>query len=250
MNLADNPKRFIMPLAFALLAALVAASFTTSRAAKNGNAKLVAIATQAYQVSMEAKSLAEFGDRVIDLPEDGNLWHTTVFTSETPTPEEHRVLSWFDSNTSLQSLKKQTHFHHYTPKSSVFERYTSLVANGYPAVVLQDGTGKVIYKASGANVPQSDWPLVKGIIECIRSHCPHCPRPNPTPTPSPVPTPSPNPIPDIGPHVVPDVVGPNDNTPPNGKDDTIPVTVAVFVIFLVVGFVVAAKNNGRASVSF
>jgi len=208
-------------------------------------AELDAVKAEAAQ----AKAIAEFGDRVIDLPEDGNAWHTTIFTSENPTPHEQQILSWFESDEQLRKLKAQTHFHHYTPQSSVYERYGNLTSAGLPSIVLQDNTGKVIYKASGANAPNAPWPLVKGVVECIRAHCPHCPRPNPTPTPSPTPTPGPSPIPDIGPHVVPDVVGPNDNTDPNAKDDTVAATIAVFLIFLAVGFIAAAKKNGRGGFS-
>ena len=62
--------------------------------------------------------------------------------------------------------------------------------------------------------------------------------------------PGPSPIPDIGPpHVVPDVVGPNDNTDPDAKDDTVAATIAVFLIFLAVGFIAAARKNGRGGFS-
>jgi hypothetical protein len=245
-------RRWLPPIGFAMVMALLAASFESSRSAKScatsHTAKLTALAIEAYHTAAEARAIADFGDRVIDLPEDGGAWHTTVFTSEQPTPPEQRLLAWFDSDPQLNRLKRQTHFHHYTPKSSVYERYGNLTAGGLPAVVLQDQTGKVVYKVSGANVPSAEWPLVKGVIECIRAHCPHCPRPNPTPAPAP--TPSPSPVPDIGPpHIIPDVVGPNDNTPPDAKDDTLLVACGVFLIALIGSFIATARKDAVSALA-
>lgn len=261
----ERIKGYLPALLFACVAGVLAfagmSSMNAKKVSHSAQSKLdsttVAIRAELDEVrtaALEAKAIAEFGDRVIDLPEDGNIWHTTVFTTDgyASNPTEQRLLSWFQTDEQLRKLKAQTHFHHYTPSSSVYERYGNLTANGLPAIVLQDETGKVVYKASGVGTPNAPWPLVKGIVECIRAHCPHCPRPKPTPTPAPSPTPAPtpNPIPDIGPHVVPDVVGPNDNTDPNAKDDTVPVTIAVAVVFLLLGFVYAAKNSKRAGVTF
>ncbi len=241
----DNARRWLPPVTMALLAACVAASMTTSHHAKryahDNNARLAALAARAYHDAAEAKALAQFGDRVIDLPEDGAGWHTTVFTGDAMTPHEQRIVSWFSSDPQLNKLARQTHFHHYTPKSSVYERYQNVTAGGLPAIVLQDETGKVIYKVSGASVPQTEWPLVKGIIESIRAHCPHCPRPKPTPTPTPAP-PTPDVIPGP-PHIVPDVVGPNENTPLDGRDDTVPVALAVFFLALVAVFIAQSRKD-------
>ncbi|HEV7223591.1 MAG TPA: hypothetical protein VGN42_12870 [Pirellulales bacterium] len=201
---------------------------------------LRAAVRQARVEAAEAKALAEFGDRVIDLPEDGAAWHTSVFTHDPPAPDEQRMLAWFASDPQLLRLKQQTHFHHYTPRSSVYARFANVTAAGLPAIVLQDATGQVVYKASGDNAPSAPWPLVKGIIECVRAHCPHCPRPKPQPAPEPTPDPTPGP-----PNLVPDVVGPNQNTPLNGRDDTVPVTIAVFLLTLVAGFLAAAGRDTR-----
>src|SRR6185437_376680 len=67
-----------------------------------------------------AASVAELGDRVIDLPEDAHAWHTSVFTGEKPSSRERQILGWFESEPQLRRLKEQTHFHHYTPASAVF----------------------------------------------------------------------------------------------------------------------------------
>lgn len=254
MNLLkEGPRRWLTPVTFAVLTSCVAASLTASwnakQYARDNHVRLVALAVKAYHAAADAKALAEFGDRIIDLPEDGAGWHTTVFTSDDMTPHERRIIGWFSSDPQLKRLAAQTHFHHYTPKSSVYARYQNVTASGLPAIMLQDETGKVIYKTSGANVPQAEWPLVKGIIESIRAHCPHCPRPKPSPAPAPAPAP---PMPDVAPgppHIVPDVVGPNDATPPDAKDDTVPVALAVFFLALVAAFAAQSRKDAVNSLA-
>ncbi|HQU45889.1 MAG TPA: hypothetical protein PK867_23945 [Pirellulales bacterium] len=186
-----------------------------------------------------AASVAELGDRVIDLPEDANAWYTSVFTHEQPSRRERQILDWFESDPQLQRLKKQTHFNHYTPASSIYSRYANLTGGGLPVVVLQDALGNVVYKASGEQLPPAPWPLVRGMIDCIRAHCPHCPRPKPKPTPKP--EPEPDDVPDDKP-VIPDIIGPNEETPV-GRDDTLAVTAAVFVLSLAAGFAIAARSG-------
>jgi len=239
--------RFQLPVVgLAFLCALTvygAMSAAAARRLATLNASTLQAAVRRARVeTAEAKALAEFGDRVIDLPEDGAAWHTSVFTHDPPAANEQRMLAWFASDPQLAKLKQQTHFHHYTPRSSVYTRFANVTAAGLPAIVLQDAAGRVVYKASGGSAPSAPWPLVKGIIECVRAHCPHCPRPKPQPAPDPEPTPDLTPGP---PNLIPDVVGPNQNTPLNGRDDTVPVTIAVFLLALAAGFLAAARRDTR-----
>ncbi|HUY88906.1 MAG TPA: hypothetical protein VMV10_09245 [Pirellulales bacterium] len=241
----DRAKRILPAVALAFLMALSsygAMSAATARRLAASAAGWQTAVRQARAEAAAAKAIAEFGDRVIDLPEDGAAWHTSVFTHEAPTAEEQRMLGWFASDPQLARLKQQTHFHHYTPQSSVYSRFENVTAAGLPAIVLQDASGQVIYKASGAATPNAPWPLVKGVIECIRAHCPHCPRPKPQPSPPPEPAPDVTPGPPV---LIPDVVGPNQNTPPDGRDDTVPVTIAVFLLALGAGFMAAARRDDR-----
>jgi hypothetical protein len=217
--------------------AALAWSVTTASSVKHGERSLSKQLAQVKATADYAASLAEIGDRVIDLPNDGQAWHTTVVTNEALTPHERQVLAWFDREPQLVRLKQQTHFHHYTPKSAVYKNVEPAIANGLPAVVVQDASGVIVYKVSGDNVPNAPWPLVRGIIDCIRAHCPHCPRPKPKPTPEPQPTPV---EPPTDKPVIPDVVGPNDNTPADGRDDTLFVTVLVGALALAGGFLTSA----------
>lgn len=203
-------------------------------------AQLVAVKVQSDYVAQQAAyaaSVAELGDRVIDLPDDAGGWHTSVFTGEKPSPREEQILGWFDGEPQLRRLKEQTHFHHYTPANSVYSRYSNLTAGGLPVVVLQDASGTVVYKVSGEQVPPSPLPLLRAMIDCIRAHCPLCPRPKPKPEPTPQPDDVPNDKP-----VIPDIVGPNEDTPV-GRDDTLAVTAAVFVLSLAAGFIAAARKG-------
>ncbi len=191
-----------------------------------------------------AQAEERLAEQVIDLPEDARAWHTSVFTNVRLTPQEREILDWFVSDPQLSRLRSQTLFHHYNRTSAVWPRYANLTSAGLPVVVLQDASGKVIFKASGAAIPRAPWPLIRGIVECIRAHCPHCPRPRPTPQPEPEPEPLPDDVPNDKP-LIPDIIGPNDDTPPAGRDDTVPATIAVFMASLAAGFVVAARSNRK-----
>lgn len=245
----ERLKGFLPALLIAACVGLLAfASMSSMNAKKVSGHTAIAMRAELAKVQAEvaeAKALAEFTDRVIDLPEDAGAWHTTVITNDPPSAKDLQLVGWFDSDPQLANLKRQTHWHWYSPKSSVYERYANVTATGLPVILVQDQTGKTVYKASGANAPNAPWPLVKGIVECVRAHCPHCPRPKPTPAPVVPPVPV---VPDVGPpHIIPDVVGPNDNTPGEIKDDTIPVTIAAGLIALAIGFVSAARKQGRRS---
>lgn len=233
-------KRFGAIFVAATFLAALAWSATTASTVKHNERSLSRQLADVKATADYAASLAEIGDRVIDLPDDGRAWHTTVVTGEKPTPRERQVLAWFDREPELVRLKQQTHFHHYTPKSAVYKNVEPAVSNGLPAVIVQDAGGTVVYKVSGDNVPPAPWPLVRGIIDCIRAHCPHCPRPKPKPTPAPEPEPD---EPPADKPLIPDVVGPNDNTPADARDDTLIVTVGAFLAAVAVGFIATAKSN-------
>src|SRR5487761_96108 len=227
-------------LTSALCAAVAWCAMTAHFARKQESqltAQLAAVKVRSDYAAAYAASVAELGDRVIDLPEDAHAWHTSLFTHDQPSPREKRLVGWFESEPQLRRLKEQTHFHHYTPASAVFSRYANLTAGGLPVVVLQDASGNVVFKASGDHVPPAPWPLVRGVIDCVRAHCPHCPRPKPKPEPRP----EPDDVPDEKP-VIPDIVGPDENTPV-GRDDTLAVTAAVFVVSLAAGFAAAARKG-------
>lgn len=155
-----------------------------------------------------------YGERIIELPEDGRSWHVVVFTSVEMNPRERAILSWFDDNPELNKLKRQTHFHHYTPRSSLWPRYynaTNPMLRTMPCVVLETSEGNIVARFSGTSSHlDTDDTLLRAMVACINAYrvnpggCPLCPSPTPytppyTPSPDPFgPFPNPGP-PDIGP---------------------------------------------------
>jgi len=145
-------------------------------------------------------------DHIVDLPEDGQAWYATIVTTPAwkSQQRERQLVAWFGSNPALVSLRVQTHFNHYTTNDALFRARLSRAVSATPAVILQDASGKVVYKATGTNVPATDAELAVGIQKAITDCCPFRPRP-PKPTPPDVtPPPDDKPvIPDVGP-VTPD----------------------------------------------
>ena len=144
------------------------------------------------------------GDRVIHLPEDGQSYYLTLFTTPSwkQNTRESSFVNWFSQDQRLAGLKRQVHFNHYTADNTMYRaKFAESIGNSFPAVTLQDSNGKVVAKYSGVNVPATSDQLADLIAGDLRNYdCPNCPRPKPTPTPAP--TPAPTPVP--GPPVIPD----------------------------------------------
>jgi len=187
------------------------------------------------------------GDRVVDLPEDGRGrgYFTTVFTSSNwrRNGRERAIVEWFHQDDRLSDLRRQIHWHHYTPGHRVWSRFRTVV-NRLPCVLVQDPDGYVIYKATGENVPLNADKLADEISRMLEKHlalrvhqqrligrwtpvrnvlraiCPKRPSPQPAPTPSPVcPGPDcPNEPPDEAPadKTIPDI------RPQEATDDGVP----------------------------
>lgn len=142
-------------------------------------------------------------ERIVDVPEDGQRWWTCIFTAETPTVQEQRVLAAFEKDSQLKLLKAQTKCVHYVPGDRYYETVLSQSIAEIPAVIVQKNDGKVIYKRSGQSLLDNVDRLGADIALAIEQCCPR-PRPKPTPTPEPkpdaTPAPAPAPIPDLTPN--------------------------------------------------
>lgn len=141
---------------------------------------------------VKPKPIDTAGERIIQLPEDGTKWYTTLFVSAKGTGPD----AWFDQEYRLARLKQQTHFTVYDSGNKMYQtRWRGTIGDRFPCCVVQTSTGQVVYKASGESFPMSPSVLADQIAAAV-SDC----RPHPTPTPTPSPTPSPLPVvPDIGP---------------------------------------------------
>ena len=136
-------------------------------------------------------------ERVIDLPEDGDAYHTTLVlaTDWRTMPKQRRLVAWFQADPRLASLRSQTHFHEYTERSPIYRARLARAVSSVPCVMVQRSDGRVVFKASGSNLPPTSGVLADQIAASL------CPRPRPQPDvqPEPAPEPEPLPLPDVRP---------------------------------------------------
>ena len=125
------------------------------------------------------------GQELTKLPQDQDKWYLTVFG----TPGEAKyeaVKKWF-SQEPLQDVKRQTHYNAFRSDSTMFsERYSSSTKD-LPCVRLQNAKGKVIYQASGSNVPGTPEALYDSMAQTLQGteNCPWKKTPPKEPDPEP-----------------------------------------------------------------
>lgn len=144
------------------------------------------------------------GERIVHLPEDGQIYYLTVFTHDDwqRRAAERETLSWFTVHPDLAALRAQCHFRHLTPADPAFRLWADSVGGDFPCVALQHGGGAVqapLYKASGSR----DFPCSAGDLAAelltVAGGCPCTPRP-PEPPRLPPPLPFHHPtVPDVRP---------------------------------------------------
>lgn len=150
------------------------------------------------------------GERVLELPNDGQTWDLIIFTSPTynAVPLERQLLSWFTTNARLAALKSQVRFHHRTTADFSFHhKWVKVVGSdpkNLPTLILQNASGRKCFKVSGSNLPKTSTALADAIAAklstaysaqeldagtlyggpCDNRRCrPFHPRPNPVPEP-------------------------------------------------------------------
>ena len=113
------------------------------------------------------------GERVIELPEDGNQWHTILLVCPDwqSRPAERRAEAMFHSEPLLASLKHQTHWHLITTDQPEFEKFRALV-DATPCLVVERANGQVVYRESGPGLGHSPHALTRAIRKEIQRHCP------------------------------------------------------------------------------
>jgi hypothetical protein len=133
-------------------------------------------------------------ERVVDLPEDGDQWQLVIiYTDKTRNPADRAVAAMFATTPRLQSLVAQTKVYEYPPTH--WWAVEKLQGNPTPAVILQavepgnNARAKVVYKASGPNLPMDGEVLADEIQHNIETmypqvlakrlarDCPNCPQP-------------------------------------------------------------------------
>lgn len=142
------------------------------------------------------------GERVINLPQDQEKWHISIIGSRR-SAVYRAVLSWFNTNPDLKTLKEQTHFHPIATNTTMFRERYAPSTPVVPCVRMQDAAGVVTYEASGAGIPRTSDDLLEAMRDGIAEWHRCRPRPEPKPVPKPKPEPKPQPIIHNGPPVLP-----------------------------------------------
>lgn len=172
-----------------------------------------------------------WSSRIVELPEDGQAYYTSLFTSQDwrSVPAERQLVAWFESDPRLASLMAQTHSKHYTRADKLYSRYQRAIGDTLPAILIQNAQGKVLYKASGPNIPSGPSQLADQITQCF-------PRPKPDDTPVPTPTPPLTlpPVPDVGVSVT------------SGGDDSLWIAAIVGAVFLGLGVAWAWRRESQS----
>lgn len=139
------------------------------------NQRLAIIAQQT------ATMLAE--ERITDLPEDGQVWYVSLCVRPNwqTIPEDRRLVAAFEVDPHLVSLKAQTRYHFYTANDPLFkERFAGVTE--FPCLMIQNGSGQVVFKRSGSAAAQSERRLAKDIQAAFTDICKNgrcCPAPRP-----------------------------------------------------------------------
>ena len=151
-------------------------------------------------------------ERVINLPQDMGKWYISVVGDANDTNYQ-RVLSWFNNDTKMKTLRDTVHFCPVTVDTAIYrERYATTIGQykitSLPCVRLQKPGGLVVYQACGKSIPMTSQGLYGAlandiqVAEGIRPILPwrrdmerRCPvQPSPQPDPDSQPDPEPQPL--------------------------------------------------------
>lgn len=116
---------------------------------------------------------ADIQERVIDLPEDGNKWFTSLFLHDSwqNSPQESMLVNAFGTDQRLVTLSNQTIFNTYTESDPHYRETFSEAIPDLPAIAVQRPDGTVVYKASGSNIPRSGPAIADSIQRTSRRRC-------------------------------------------------------------------------------
>lgn len=112
-------------------------------------------------------------ERVVELPEDGNQWHTILILRAgwQSLPSERKAEAMFHSEPLLASLKHQTHWHLFTTDQPECAKFRTLV-DATPCLIVERANGEVVYRESGPDLGRQPHALTHAIRREIQRHCP------------------------------------------------------------------------------
>lgn len=169
-----------------------------------------------------------------ELPEDGKRYCVSILVNDDwqQRPAERQLVAWWQVHPYLRSLATQTTHDVYTPKDPRYQKYfgRAIRQSDLPVVLVQDGSGKVHWKASRLDMPRGPDEMAQSVGKLFKSRPYYLlpwRRPKPCPEPRPCPTPvEPTPV----------EVQPIFEVPPPAPEPEQPdATVAVAVVLLVLG---------------
>jgi hypothetical protein len=134
--------------------------------------RIAALETE-VAMARAAATAAGARERVIDLPEDGNQWHTILLVSAgwQGRAAERKAEAMFHSEPLLVSLRHQTHWHLITTDQPEFRKFRALV-DVTPCLLLERANGEVVYRESGPELGRHPHLLTHAIRKEIQRHCP------------------------------------------------------------------------------
>src|SRR6266436_6821525 len=165
-------KKFI---ASGLIGAFVACATTLWSASENSStyeSRLVRLEAALAERPATAPLAAEVEERVLDLPEDGNQWHTILILRSgwQSLAAERQAEAMFHSEPLLVSLKHQTHWHLITTDQAEFQKFRTLV-DATPCLIVERANGQVVYRESGPDLGKRSHALSHSIRKEIQRHC-------------------------------------------------------------------------------
>lgn len=125
----------------------------------------------------EIKSIGSpVGEQIIEqkvnvAPEDGARLHISLLRPVYQDPIGEQIKVWSISG-YLAEIRSKTHWHEYSEKDAIYiERLAHVVPpNQLPAIIMQNATGKVLYVASGPQIPLTDPQLVSELRQAASQY--------------------------------------------------------------------------------
>ncbi len=159
-----------------ILAALAlsgTALWTTCRMRQACDERLACLETEIAFCERPAAPVVAVEERVIDLPEDGNQWHTILILRAgwQNLPAQRKAEAMFHSEPLLVSLKHQTHWHLITTDQAECAKFSALV-DATPCLIVERANGQVVYRESGPDLGKRPHALTHAIRKEIQRHCP------------------------------------------------------------------------------
>jgi len=165
-------------LASVAVAAIVALTFNrTAERLVAGEERITILEAEVYRSDRaggcHCEPIAGAEERVIDLPEDGNQWHTILILRAgwQGLPAERKAEAMFHTEPLLLSLRHQTHWHLITTDQTECAKFRALV-DATPCLIVERANGEVVYRESGPELGKRPHALTHAIRKEIERHCP------------------------------------------------------------------------------